>query len=115
MPRTYGKSKGKAKQTRLAFVPAEFTSERNDEWGSFSTSRNAKIRYTKPSLGILRSGRSTSSRENSSTPNPFVNVERGLSPKDAEYASQKSERRKNEKSICLSLCFLGLCVANEVG
>lgn len=115
MPRTYGKSKGKAKQTRLAFVPAEFTSERNDEGGSFSTSRNAKIRYTNPSLGILRSGRSTSSRENSSTPKPFVNVERGPSPKDAEHASQKSEHRKDERSMCLSLCFLGLCVADEVG
>ncbi|KAL4754971.1 hypothetical protein BDW72DRAFT_164779 [Aspergillus terricola var. indicus] len=99
MPRTYGKSKGKAKQTRLAFVPAEFTSERNDKEGNFSTSRNAKIRYTKPSLGTLRSGRSTSSRENSSTPKPFVNVEREPSPKEAEQASQKNERREYKKSL----------------
>ncbi|KAL4766328.1 uncharacterized protein BDW70DRAFT_155004 [Aspergillus foveolatus] len=99
MPRTYGKSKGKAKQTRLAFVPADFTSERNNEGAILSTSRNAKIRYTNPSLGTLRSGRSTSSRENSSTPKPFVIVERGPSPKDAEHASQKSERRKDEKSL----------------
>ncbi|KAL4816361.1 hypothetical protein BDW67DRAFT_162160 [Aspergillus spinulosporus] len=99
MPRTYGKSKGKAKQTRLAFVPAEFTSERNDTEGNFSTSRNAKIRYTNPSLGTLRSGRSTSSSRNSSTPKPFVNVKRGPSPKEAEQASHNSQRTKDEKSL----------------
>ncbi|KAL6230780.1 hypothetical protein BDW75DRAFT_58638 [Aspergillus navahoensis] len=101
MPRTYGKSKGKAKQTRLAFVPAEFTSERNVTEINFSTSRNANVRYTNPSLGTLRSGRSPSSREKSSTPNPFVKVEREPSGEDVDVkmASRRTERRKGENKI----------------
>ncbi|KAL4899538.1 hypothetical protein BDW74DRAFT_189026 [Aspergillus multicolor] len=74
MPRTYGKSKGKAKQTRLAFVPAEFTLSQQDEDSNSTTSRNANVRYTNPSLGTLRSGRTGSKRKNSPglTPQPFV-------------------------------------------
>ncbi|KAL5002637.1 hypothetical protein BDV10DRAFT_105217 [Aspergillus recurvatus] len=99
MPRTYGKSRGKAKQTRLAFVPAGSTSERNDNEGNSNTSRNANVRYTNPSLGTLRSSRSTSSREKSSTPKPFVKVEWEPSPEDVdvEMDSQRSEGRKGEK------------------
>ncbi|KAL4989301.1 hypothetical protein BDW68DRAFT_186520 [Aspergillus falconensis] len=95
MPRTYGKSKGKAKQTRLAFVPAEFTSERNDKESNSNTSRNANVRYTNPSLGTLRSGRSMSSREKSSTPKPFMKVEGEPLPEDVEIASQRSSTLNN--------------------
>ncbi|KAL4978324.1 hypothetical protein BDW66DRAFT_149160 [Aspergillus desertorum] len=99
MPRTYGKSKGKAKQTRLAFLPAEFTSERGNKESNTNTSRNANVRYTDPSLGTLRSGRPTSSREKSSRPEPFVKDERKPSPKDVnlEVASRRCEPRKGEE------------------
>lgn len=86
MPRTYGKSKGKAKQTRLSFVP-EFTNSQDEE-----ANRNANVRYAHPSLSTLRSPRKAS--EKSSTPTPFVNLE--PSP---EEASQKRSRRKGKKGV----------------
>ncbi|BCS25939.1 uncharacterized protein APUU_50650S [Aspergillus puulaauensis] len=89
MPRTYGKSKGKAKQTRLSFVP-EFTNSQDEE-----ANRNANVRYAHPSLSTLRSPRKAS--EKSSTPTPFVNLE--PSP---EEASQKRSRRKGKKASQMS-------------
>ncbi|RDW76587.1 uncharacterized protein DSM5745_06579 [Aspergillus mulundensis] len=107
MPRTYGKSKGKAKQTRLAFVPAEFTLSQQDEDSNSTTSRNANVRYTDPSLGTLRSGKAASKQDKSSgsTPQPFVRIGRGHSPEEnlqsgvAEMAlsSQKSDRKEGKK------------------
>lgn len=92
MPRTYGKSKGRAKQTRLSFVPTEFTNSQNEE-----ANRNANVRYAHPSLSTLRSPRKA--RDKSSTPTP-VNLE--PSPEEAlqstnDQSSQRRSRRKGKK------------------
>ncbi|KAL4809462.1 hypothetical protein BDV18DRAFT_132123 [Aspergillus unguis] len=87
MPRTYGKSKGKAKQTRLSFVPAEFTDGKNDE----THSRDANVRYSHPSLSTLRAGKSADERP--SKPAPFVRTEL----EDAEKPS-KSKRKERKKA-----------------
>ncbi|KAI9368989.1 hypothetical protein BJX61DRAFT_521418 [Aspergillus egyptiacus] len=95
MPRTYGKSKGKAKQTRLAFVPTAFTSEDKDD----ETDRHAQVRYSHPSMPTLRRGRSSVKKSSSSA--PFVKAE--SSDSEVEVAPRQSSRRKKidspEKSI----------------
>ncbi|KAL2820778.1 hypothetical protein BJX63DRAFT_284340 [Aspergillus granulosus] len=87
MPRTYGKSKGKAKQTRLAFVPAEFVSDDKDG----EDSRKANVRYTHPSMPTLRHGRSA--YEKTSVPAPFVTDE--PSPEESSHSEieEPSKRR----------------------
>ncbi|KAL4934714.1 uncharacterized protein BDV17DRAFT_13260 [Aspergillus undulatus] len=100
MPRTYGKSKGKAKQTRLSFVPSQFASDGNDE----EHSRNANVRYTHPSLSTVRHGRSIGKKE--STPVPFVEAQpspEGSLQSEAgaeaqvDGSSQRSLRKKEKK------------------
>ncbi|KAL2841586.1 hypothetical protein BJY01DRAFT_217392 [Aspergillus pseudoustus] len=96
MPRTYGKSKGKAKQTRLAFVPAEFASD--DKYDG--ESRKANVRYTHPSMPTVRRGRSAG--EKSSAPTPFVTVE--PSPEDSSHSEieKPSKRRSRTEKQSLS-------------
>ncbi|KAL4917572.1 hypothetical protein BDW62DRAFT_183411 [Aspergillus aurantiobrunneus] len=90
MPRTYGKPKGKAKQTRLAFVPAEFKSDSKVE----DATRNANIRYSHPSLSTVRCDRSLA--EKTSTPAPFVKVE--PSPEESSHSEiQESSQRRSRK------------------
>lgn len=93
MPRTYGKSKGKAKQTRLSFVPTEFPNSQDE-----ADNRNANVRYAHPSLSSLRSSRKAS--EKSSTPTPFVNLEprpEETSQSTNDQSSRKRSRRKGKK------------------
>lgn len=99
MPRTYGKPRGKAKQTRLSFVPAEFTSDKPDNQDEDTNSRNANVRYSHPSLSSLRAGRSTGE----SKANPTPSVKDQPSPEETVqsegHASQRRSRRKG-KSMC---------------
>ncbi|KAL4873656.1 hypothetical protein BDV12DRAFT_159357 [Aspergillus spectabilis] len=98
MPRTYGKSKGKAKQTRLSFVPPSFASDGKDD----EDSRNANLRYSYPSKSTLCRGRSAGEHSSNLKPAPFVRV--GPSAEDSsqsevEMASQRrSTRKKKEPS-----------------
>ncbi|KAL3494740.1 hypothetical protein BJX62DRAFT_26920 [Aspergillus germanicus] len=92
MPRTYGKSKGKAKQTRLAFVPAEFASDDKDD----ENSRKANVRYTHPSMSTVRRGRSAG--EKSSAPKPFVTVEPSPEESSQSEVGKSTKRRpRSEK------------------
>ncbi|KAL4964571.1 uncharacterized protein BDV14DRAFT_76279 [Aspergillus stella-maris] len=103
MPRTYGKSKAKAKQTRLSFVPSQFASDGQDEEHS-RDSRNANVRYTHPSLGTLKRDRSESKK--SAEPKPFVTrrsessveeASQSQSHSEAQSASEESERKRKKK------------------
>ncbi|KAL2796062.1 hypothetical protein BJX66DRAFT_300407 [Aspergillus keveii] len=92
MPRTYGKSKGKAKQTRLAFVPAEFASDDKDD----ENSRKANVRYTHSSMSTVRRGRSAG--EKSSAPKPFVIVEPSPEESSQSEVGKSTKRRpRSEK------------------
>ncbi|KAL4947932.1 hypothetical protein BDW69DRAFT_104074 [Aspergillus filifer] len=104
MPRTYGKSKAKAKQTRLSFVPSQFASNGQDEEHS-RDSRNANVRYTHPSLGTLKRDRSES--KSSAEPKPFVTrqpqssaeeVSQSQSHSGAHGASERLDRKRSKKN-----------------
>ncbi|KAL3455091.1 hypothetical protein BJX64DRAFT_90677 [Aspergillus heterothallicus] len=90
MPRTYGKSKGKAKQTRLAFVPPEFASDENDD----GVSRNVTVRYTHPSKPTVRRGRSADQK--SSAPAPLVTVE--SSPEETSHSEIENPSTRRLRS-----------------
>ncbi|KAL2828467.1 hypothetical protein BDW59DRAFT_143166 [Aspergillus cavernicola] len=91
MPRTYGKSKGKAKQTRLAFVPKSFASDEKDD----EPDCKANIRYSHPSMSTLRRGRSAS--EKSAAPAPFVRVEHSGETSDSEVEKPLKKPSRGKK------------------
>ncbi|PTU22671.1 hypothetical protein P175DRAFT_0555337 [Aspergillus ochraceoroseus IBT 24754] len=94
MPRTYGKSQGKAKQTRLSFVPAAFPPEDHDDDGN----RHARLRYSHPSMSTLRRGRSAAGKN---APTPLVKIDpvpEESSRPGPEKSSQKRSRRKRKGS-----------------
>ncbi|KAL5342287.1 hypothetical protein BJX70DRAFT_314647 [Aspergillus crustosus] len=96
MPRTYGKSKGKAKQTRLSFVPPSFGLDDKDE----EPSRNANLQYSHPSKSTVRRGRSAA--EQSLEPAPFVIVEpkpEESSQSEVEVVAPKRASRKSKEAI----------------
>ncbi|KAL3480420.1 hypothetical protein BJX99DRAFT_220767 [Aspergillus californicus] len=109
MPRTYGKSKGKAKQTRLAFVSPAFASDEQDE----KPDRHANIRYTHPSKSTLRRGRSASQNTapapepapmlavvvEPSSPEKWSDSEVEILPKKSGSSSKKSKSKSAAPSI----------------
>ncbi|KAL4945878.1 hypothetical protein BDV06DRAFT_183975 [Aspergillus oleicola] len=95
MPRTYGKSKTKAKQTRLSFVPSQFASDGQDE-ETDRNSRNANVRYTHPSLGTLRHDRSKSKK--SASPAPSVKAQSRSSSEEVPQPKRNRSWKKGKKS-----------------
>ncbi|KAL4886403.1 hypothetical protein BJY04DRAFT_213173 [Aspergillus karnatakaensis] len=99
MPRTYGKSKGKAKQARLSFVPPAFGSDDKDE----EPSRNANLRYSHPSKSTVRRERSAAEGSLKSAPerSPSVRVEPEVEPVE-KRKSRKKDKKSKKGSLQIS-------------